>query len=154
MNDIESRLNALGLVIPTPASSVANYVGWTTTGNLIFTAGQLALVNGKLNYPGIVGGDMDVETAKLSARLCAINVIAQFKTACNGDLNRITRIIKVTGFVASAPGFTDQPKVVNGASDLFVEVFGDVGIHARSAVGVVALPLNASVEVEAVAEFR
>jgi enamine deaminase RidA (YjgF/YER057c/UK114 family) len=102
MNDIESRLNALGLVIPTPASSVANYVGWTTTGNLIFTAGQLALVNGKLNYPGIVGGDMDVETAKLSARLCAINVIAQFKTACNGDLNRITRIIKVTGFYRPA----------------------------------------------------
>ncbi len=154
MANVEARLKSIGLTIPTPAKPVANYVGWVKSGNFIFTAGQVALVDGKLNCAGLVGNNVDLEAAKLSARLSAINVIAQLKLACDGELDRIVRIVKVTGFVACVSGFTDQPKVVNGASDLFVEVFGDIGIHARSAVGVAALPLGASVEVEAIAEFR
>ncbi len=154
MTSVESRLATLGIVIPTPAAPVANYVGWVTSGNLIFTAGQLALAEGKLLHPGLVGGDVSLELARAAARQCAINVIAQLMAACNGDLERIKRIVKLTGFVASVPGFADQPKVINAASDLMVEAFGERGKHARSAVGVIALPLNACVEIEAVAEFH
>jgi enamine deaminase RidA (YjgF/YER057c/UK114 family) len=154
MTSVESRMASQGIVIPTPAAPVANYVGWVISGNLIFTAGQLAMVDGKVLNPGLAGGDVNLDAARAAARQCAINVIAQLKAACNGDLERIRRIVKLTGFVASVSGFTDQPKVINAASDLMVEAFGERGIHARSAVGVIALPLNASVEIEAVAEFH
>jgi enamine deaminase RidA (YjgF/YER057c/UK114 family) len=154
MTAIEQRLQSLGIIIPTPAAPVANYVGWTRTGSLLFTAGQLPLVAGKLHHTGLVGDAINTETAQAEARICAINVIAQLKSACDGDLERIRRIVKITGFVASAPGYFDQPKVVNGASDFLVEIFGERGKHARSAVGVASLPLNACVEIEAIAEIN
>ncbi len=154
MSKIEARLKSLGLDIPVPAKPVANYVGWVKSGSLIFTAGQLAMVNGAVQFPGLVGATIDMETAKKAARICAINVVAQLKAACDGDLERISRIVKITCFVASPPDFLDHPKVANGASDLFVDVFGEIGIHARSAVGVACLPFNACVEVEALAEFH
>ncbi len=154
MTSVESRLASRGIAIPSPAAPVANYVGWVISGNLIFTAGQLALADGKVLNPGLAGGDVSLDAARDAARQCAINVIAQLKAACNGDLERIRRIVKLTGFVACVSGFTGQPKIINAASDLMVEVFGKSGIHARSAVGVAALPLNASVEIETVAEFH
>ena len=152
MGAIDDRLKELGIEIPTPAVPVANYVGWVRTGNLVFTAGQVSLKNGKFLHQGIVGKDISVEEATQAARLCAINVIAQVKQACDGDLDRVRRVVKLTGFVNGAPGFGDHPKVINGASDLMVEVFGDKGKHARSAVGAGSLPINLAVEVEAVFE--
>lgn len=149
----ENRLKELGIELPGPAKPVANYVGWAQTGNLVFTAGQLPYENGKLTLTGVHGLDVTKEAGKVAARQAAINVIAQIKEACGHDLSRVARIVKLTGFVASAPGFGDQPFVVNGASDLMVEVFGDAGRHARSAVGVSSLPLNACVEVEAIVEI-
>jgi enamine deaminase RidA (YjgF/YER057c/UK114 family) len=154
MSKIEQRLSDLGILLPVPAMPVANYVGWQVVGTLVFTSGQLAMVDGVLQHPGLLGDDVDLKAGYQAARICAINAIAQLGAAAGGDLDRIVRIVKLTGFVASNRKFTDQPKVVNGASDLFVEVFGDVGLHARSAVGVAVLPLNASVEVEAIAEVR
>jgi enamine deaminase RidA (YjgF/YER057c/UK114 family) len=154
MSKVEVKLKALGITLPQPAAPVANYVGWTKTGSLVFTAGQIPLVDGKVQHPGLCGSDVDIETAAQAARLCAINVLAQLKAACDGDLDRVVQIVKIVVFVASSPGFTNQPQVANGASNLLVEVFGELGRHARSAVGVAALPGNACVEVEAIAEFR
>lgn len=148
----DENLAALGILLPEPAKPVANYVGFVRTGNLVFTAGQLPLVMGKVTVAGLCGADVDKEVAKAAARQAGINVIAQIRSACDGDLSRVKRIVKLVGFVASPAGFTDQPFIVNGASDLMVEVFGEAGKHARSAVGVAALPLNACVEVEAVVE--
>jgi enamine deaminase RidA (YjgF/YER057c/UK114 family) len=153
MGTIDKRLKELGIELPQPAKPVANYVGWVRTGNLVFTAGQVPLVNGTVEYKGKAGKDYSVEEAAKAARICAINAVSQLKDACGGDLDRIKRIVKVVGFVNGVPEFTDHPKVVNGASDLFVEVFGDAGKHARSAVGSGSLPLNVVVEVEAVAEI-
>lgn len=149
----EDRLKTLGITIPTPAKPVANYVGWVQTGNLVFTAGQLPFDNGNLTQTGVHGLDVSKEQGQLAARQAAINVIAQINDACQGDLSRVKRIVKLTGFVACSHDFTDQPFVVNGASNLMVDVFGDAGRHARSAVGVPSLPLNASVEVEAIVEI-
>ena len=154
MSAIDNRLKELGIELPVPAKPVANYVGWVRTGNLVFTAGQLTLKDGKLEYVGKAGADFTTEDAAKAARLCAINVIAQLKDACGGNLDRVKRIVKVVGFVNGTPEFKEHPKVVNGASDLFVEVFGDKGKHARSAVGAGSLPLNVAVEVEAVAEIE
>jgi enamine deaminase RidA (YjgF/YER057c/UK114 family) len=154
MSKVEVKLKALGITLPQPAAPVANYVGWTKTGSLVFTAGQIPLVDGKVQHPGLCGSDVDIETAAQAARLCAINVLAQLKAACDGDLDRVVQIVKIVVFVASSPGFTNQPQVANGASNLLVEVFGELGRHARSAVGVAALPGYACVEVEAIAEFR
>jgi len=154
MHAIELRLLDLGIVLPVPAAPVANYVGWVKSGVLIFTAGQLPFEKGVLSQTGILGAGVSKDLGKAAARQAAINVIAQLRAACDGDLSRIKRIVKLTGFVASAPDFVDQPFVINGASDLMVEVFGDAGRHARSAVGVASLPLNASVEVEAIAELN
>jgi enamine deaminase RidA (YjgF/YER057c/UK114 family) len=154
MSKVEVKLKALGITLPQPAAPVANYVGWTKTGSLVFTAGQIPLVDGKVQHPGLCGSDVDIETAAQAARLCAINVLAQLKAACDGDLDRVVQIVKIVVFVASSPGFTNQPQVANGASNLLVEVVGELGRHARSAVGVAALPGNACVEVEAIAEFR
>jgi len=154
MGKVDQRLAELGIEVPTPAAPVANYVGFVRTGNLVFTAGQVPLKDGKFLYQGIVGKDVTVEEAAEAARLCAINIIAQLKAACGGDLDKVRRIVKLVGFVNGVPGFGDQPKVINGASDLMVAVFGDAGKHARSAVGAGSLPINLSVEIEAIAEVE
>ena len=154
MNDIEQRLSDLGIALPVPAKPVANYVGWARTGNLVFTAGQVTLKDGKFEYIGKLGKEFTVEEGYKAARLCAVNIISQLRDACDGDLMRVKRIVKLVGFVNGVPDFADQPKVVNGASDLMVEVFADKGKHARSAVGAGSLPLNVAVEVEAIAEIE
>ena len=154
MGKVDQRLKELGIEVPTPAAPVANYVGFVRSGNLVFTAGQVPLKDGKFLYQGIVGKDVTVEEAAEAAKLCAINIIAQLKAACDGDLDKVKRIVKLVGFVNGVPGFGDQPKVINGASDLMVAVFGDAGKHARSAVGAGSLPINLSVEIEAIAEVE
>ncbi len=153
MSSPEQKLASLGITLPTPAKPVANYMGWVQTGNLVFTAGQLPYDNGKVVHPGIHGVDVSKEDGKIAARHAAINVIAQLREACGGDLSRVKRVVKLVGFVACYAQFTDHPFVVNGASDLMVEVFGDAGRHARSAIGVASLPLNSCVEVEAIIEL-
>ena len=148
------RLAELGLRLPPAAAPVANYVGWVRHGHLVFTAGQLPFdENGTLQSPGKVGVDVDIATAQAAARLCALNCIAQAAAAANG-VDNITRVLKVTGFVNAAPDFRDHPAVINGASDLMVDIFGEAGRHARAAVGASSLPLNACVEVEAVFAVR
>ena len=154
MGNIDKRLAELGIDVPVPAKPVANYVGWVRTGNLVFTAGQVTLKDGKIGYIGKVGKDFSADEAAKAARICAINIIAQLKQACDGDLDRVKRIVKLVGFVNGVPEFSEQPKVINGASDVLVEVFGDKGKHARSAVGAGSLPLNVAVEVEAIAEIE
>ncbi len=154
MGQIDQRLNELGITLPTPAKPIANYVPWVITGKLVFVSGQGAMRDGKLEYLGRVGDTVSDDDAVKSARLCAINLIAQLKDACGGDLGRVRRIVKLVGFVNSTPDYKDHPKIINGASNLMVEVFGDKGRHARSAVGSPSLPMNLSVEVEAVAELE
>ncbi|MGE4063986.1 MAG: RidA family protein [Rhodospirillaceae bacterium] len=149
---IDTRLKQLGITLPPAASPVANYVPFVKTGNLVFVAGQIPLLNGAVHYTGIVGQDVTVEEAINAARLCALNILAQAKTACDGDLDRIVRVVKLTGFVAAGPHFAEHPKVINGASDLMVEVFGDAGRHARAAVGSSSLPRGVPVEVDAIFE--
>ena len=148
---IEKRLLELGVTLPEAAAPAANYVPFVQTGNLIFTAGQLPLKDGKLMAMGLLGGELGTEAGKLAAKWCAVNVLAQAKAAL-GDLGRIKRIVKITVFVASTPDFTEQHLVANGASDFLAAAFGDEGKHARSAVGVAVLPLNAPVEIEAILE--
>ncbi len=152
MSQIEERLGELGLVLPDVAPPVAAYVPAQVSGNLVYTAGQLPFVAGALPATGKVGAEISAEEAWQFARTCALNALAAAKGAI-GSLDRVTRVVKVTGFVASSPDFTGQPAVINGASELLVEVFGDSGRHARSAVGVAVLPLDAPVEVELIAEF-
>jgi enamine deaminase RidA (YjgF/YER057c/UK114 family) len=154
MTTPDQRLAVLGIALPTPAKPVANYVGWVKTGNLVFTAGQIPFDNGRVMHPGILGDSVDKDQGKIAARQAAINVIAQLREACGGDLSRVKRIVKLTGFVACTSSFVNHPFVVNGASDLMVEVFGEAGRHARSAVGLASLPLNACVEIEAVVEIE
>ncbi len=149
---IQARLKELGITLPEAAPSVANYVPVVRSGNLLFVSGQLPMAGGKLVWTGHVGEELDVEEGREAARLCAINILAQLAGALDGDLDRVTRVVRLGGFVASAPDFTAQPQVVNGASDLMVEVFGDAGRHARAAVGVNVLPLDAAVEVEGLFE--
>lgn len=152
-NRIESRLAELGITLPVPFGPVANYVPYVITGRYLYISGQLPLADGGLACKGHLGSDdVTADDAHTAARICAINIIAQAKTAL-GDLDRVKRVVKIVGFVSSMPHFTDQPKVINGASDLMVEVFGDAGRHARSAVGVATLPLGSAVEVEAIIEF-
>lgn len=148
---IEKRLSELGVTLPAAAAPAANYVPFMRTGNLVFTAGQLPLKDGKLQATGLLGRDVDVAAGKEAAKLCAINILAQAKAAI-GDLEKIRRLVKITVFVASAPDFTEQHLVANGASDFLVEVLGEPGKHARAAVGTASLPLNAAVEIEAVIE--
>jgi enamine deaminase RidA (YjgF/YER057c/UK114 family) len=149
---IQNRLAALGVTLPAAAAPAANYVPFAQSGKLVLTAGQLPLVDGKLAATGLLGRDLDTAAGKEMARLCAINVLAQLQAA-TGDLERIARLVKITVFVASTPDFTEQHLVANGASDFLVEVLGEAGKHARSAVGVAVLPLNAPVEIEAIAEL-
>jgi len=149
---IEARLKDLGITLPRAAAPAANYVPWVISGHLLFVAGQLPMEAGQIAVTGTLGAGVSLEVGQRAARLCAVNIIAQAKAAL-GDLDRVARIVRLGGFVASANGFTDQPKVVNGASDLMVEVFGDTGRHARAAVGVNVLPLGAAVEIDAIIEF-
>ena len=147
----EERLQQLGISLPTPAAPVAAYVPCVRTGNLVYVSGQVPLVAGKPSHLGHLGDDVSVEDGRAAARTCAVNVLAALKAEL-GELSVVNRVVKVTGFVASAPGFTEMPQVVNAASELFGEAFGDAGRHARSAVGVAALPLGVPVEVEAIVE--
>ena len=149
MSSIEARLSEMGIVIPEPAATVASYVGHVVHNGVVTVSGQLPLENGALSQTGLLGAGVSIEEGAAAARVCAINILAQIKVACGGDLERIVRCIRLGGFVASTPDFTDHPKVINGASDFMGEVLGERGAHARAAVGVAALPLNASVEVEA-----
>ena len=148
---IEKRLSDLGVALPAAAAPAANYVPFMRTGNLVFTAGQLPLRDGKLQFTGLLGRDVDTAAGKEAANLCPINILAQAKAAI-GDLEKIKRLVKITVFVASAPDFTEQHLVANGASDFLVAVLGEPGKHSRSAVGTASLPLNAAVEIEAVIE--
>lgn len=145
---IEKRLEAMGVSLPEPPKPVASYVGFVRHDNLVIVSGQLPLKEGKLVGQGLLGRDVSIEEATSAARQCAINLLAQMRVACEGDLERISRCIRLGGFVASTPDFNDHPAVVNGASDFMAEALGDAGSHARAAVGVAALPLNACVEVE------
>jgi enamine deaminase RidA (YjgF/YER057c/UK114 family) len=149
----EARLAALGLALPPPAAPLAAYVPAVRSGQHVYTAGQLPLADGKLLMTGRVGAQVSVEDAATLARTCALNALAAV-TSVTGGLSAVTRIVKIVGYVASDPWFTGQPLVVNGASELMLEVFGDAGRHARSAVGVAALPLDAPVEIELIAEVR
>ena len=153
MGRIDTRLVELGLQLPTVTPPVANYVPWIRTGSLVFVSGQITMgANKTLEYVGIVGKDLSVEDGRKAARLAAINVIAVLRAALDGNLDQVTRVIKITGFVNADPGFTQHPEVVNGASDLFVEIFGDNGRHARAAVGASSLPRGVAVEVEGIFE--
>lgn len=149
---IQKRLEALGVTLPAAAAPAANYVPYAQSGKLLMTAGQLPLEAGKL-VTGLLGRDLDTEAGKKAARLCAINILAQIQAA-TGDLEQIARIVKIAVFVASTPNFTEQHLVANGASDFLAEALGERGKHARSAVGVAVLPLNAAVEIEAIAELK
>lgn len=148
---IQNRLDALGVQLPVAAAPAANYVPYVINGALVLTAGQLPLKDGALVSRGLLGRDLDVAAGKDAARWCAINILAQVKAAI-GDLENIGRLLKITVFVASTPDFTEQHLVANGASDFLVEALGERGKHARSAVGVASLPLNAPVEIEAIVE--
>jgi enamine deaminase RidA (YjgF/YER057c/UK114 family) len=150
---IDAKLASLGITIPTPVAPAANYVPTVVSGNLLFVSGQISVTADGTRLIGKLGESVDAEAGRIAARQCGINLIAQIKAALSGDLDRVKRVVKLTGFVNSVPDFTDQPKVVNGCSDLFVEVFGEAGRHARSAVGVAQLPFGVSVEVEAIIEI-
>ena len=151
MSSPEERLAALGLALPEPTRPVANYVPTVRSGNLLYISGQVS-IDPSGGIRGVVGEDVDLETAKRAARTCGLNLIAQMKAALDGDLSRVRRVVKLSGFVQAGPSFFEIPQVLNGCSDLMVEVFGEVGRHARSAVGVYRLPLNFTVEVDAVVE--
>ena len=153
MSKIEQRLSDLGIILPTPVSPVANYVPFVRVGALVHISGQVS-TDSAGGVRGVVGEVVDFDRAVAAARLCGINLLAQMKVACDGDLGRVVQVVKLGGFVQAGPDFFDIPKVINGCSDLMVEVFGDTGRHARSAVGVYRLPLNFAVEVDAVVEVR
>ena len=151
--EIEKRLAELGIDIPTAAAPVANYVPFVVSGSLVSVSGQVPIQDGKIAFVGKVNIDVSVEDACIAARLCALNIVAQIKAACDGDLNRVKRIVKLGGFVNCSDGFGGQPQIINAASDLMVDIFGDAGRHSRSAVGVNALPLNVPVEIDALVEI-
>jgi enamine deaminase RidA (YjgF/YER057c/UK114 family) len=146
---IDTRLNELGITLPEAAAPVASYKAYVMSGNLLYISGQLPFVDGAL-VTGKLGEHHDVDTGYSAAQACGIGLIAQMKAALGGDLDRVEKVVKLGGFVACTPDFTDQPKVINGTSDLMQKVFGEKGEHARSAVGVPALPLDAAVEVDAI----
>ncbi len=153
MKNIESIIIELGLMLPDAPKPVAAYIPAKQTGNLVFTAGQLPMVNGELISKGLLGQDVEIEEANKAARICTLNALAAIKGVI-GDLDRIKQIVRVVGYVASVSTFTQQPAVVNGASELLLEIFGENGKHARSAVGMAVLPLNASVEIELTVEIE
>lgn len=149
---IEQRLAELGITLPTPATPMANYVPFTIAGSLLVVSGQIPLRDGKVAYTGKLGEQVSIEDGIAAARLCFINVMAQVKAA-TGDLERVKRVVRLGGFIAAPSSFTQHANVMNGASDLAVEVFGDVGRHARSTIGVPSLPVDAAVEVEGMFEI-
>ena len=150
-SSVESALNGLGLTLPEAIAPVANYVPYVRTGNLLFVSGQIPVGPAGIEFVGKLGADADIDFGRAAARLCAINLLAQVKAAL-GDLDKVTRVVRLGGFIACEPAFTDMAKVMNGASDLMVSVFGEKGRHARTTIGVSALPLDACVEVEGMFE--
>ena len=150
---IDSKLSELAIQLPQAATPVGNYVAYTVTGNLVFVSGQLPLVGGELKYKGKLGENVSLEDGQQAARACALNLVAQVRAACGGDLDRVRRVVKLGGFVASSGDFTQQAAVINGASDLMVQIFGDAGKHARAAVSCPTVPLGAAVEIDAVFEI-
>jgi len=153
--DVDRRLKDLGLTLPAAVAPLANYVPTlVASGPLLFVSGQLPMIGGAPSVIGHLGGGVTVDEGQEAARICGLNALAQVKAAVGGDWGRVAGCVKLTGFVASTPDFTDQPKVVNGASNLMVEALGEAGRHTRSAVGVAALPLGAAVEVEAIFALR
>jgi enamine deaminase RidA (YjgF/YER057c/UK114 family) len=149
---VEARLKSQGITLPNASTPVANYVPWVRSGNLVFVSGQLPLQDGVVAYSGLVGDDVTADQGYQAARLCALNLVAHVRNACDGDLDRVKRVVKLTGFVFCDRDFTDHPSVINGASDAMVQIFGDAGRHSRAAVGAPSLPRGAAVEVEAVFE--
>lgn len=149
---IDAQLKNLKIELPNAASPLANYVPAVRSGNLLFVSGQVCQWNGERRYVGKLGAEISLEDGRAAARLCGLNLLAQAKRALEGDLDRVRRVVRLGGFVNAVAGFTEQPQVVNGASDLMVEVFGEAGRHARAAVGVGSLPGGVAVEVEAVFE--
>ncbi len=154
MATVESRLKNLGITLSTPPKPVAAYVPYTITGNQVFVSGQVPVSDGALKYVGKLGADFSVEVGQAAAQLCAINILSVLKEACGGDLERVVRCLKVNVFVNATPDYDKQPEVANGASDLFVAVFGDAGKHARAAVGMGSLPRGVAVEVDANFEIK
>jgi enamine deaminase RidA (YjgF/YER057c/UK114 family) len=150
---IDARLGELGIPLPQVAAPAGNYVPAVISGNLLFIAGQLPMKDGQPHYVGKLGRDIEVEDGARGARLCALNILAQARAALGGDLDRVRRVVRLGGFVNAVPEFGNHPQVLNGASDLMVEVFGEAGRHARAAVGVASLPLRVAVEIEAVFEI-
>jgi enamine deaminase RidA (YjgF/YER057c/UK114 family) len=150
---IEARLKERGIELPEAATPVANYVPFTISGSLVVVSGQICLWNRERRFVGKLGADVSVADGQQAARLCALNVLAHLRVAAGGDLDRVKRVLRLGGFVNCTPEFTDMPQVVNGASDVMVEIFGDAGRHARAAVGVSSLPLGVAVEVEAMFEL-
>ncbi len=147
---IEQRLEEMGIVLPEPPKPVASYVGFVRAGNMVFVSGQLPFVQGRVVQAGLLGRDVSVEQGAAAARICAINLLAQVKAACGGNLEAVRQCVRLGGFVACSDAFADHPKVINGASDLMGEALGERGRHARTSVGVTSLPMNASVEVDAI----
>jgi enamine deaminase RidA (YjgF/YER057c/UK114 family) len=150
---IDTRLKELDITLPTPPAPVASYVPYVISGKQVFISGQVTMADGGLKYVGIVGKEISLEDGQAAARLCAINLLAQLKAACGGDLDKVKRCVKLGVFVNAVPGYDKHPEVANGASNLMMEVFGDAGKHARAAVGAGSLPRNVAVEVEAVFEI-
>ncbi len=150
---IEARLAELGIALPVPAAPIANYVPFSVSGKLVVVSGQIPLREGKIAYSGKLGAAVSMEDGVAAARLCFVNLLAQLKAAAGGDLDRVARVLRLGGFIAAGPDFTQHAVVMNGASDLAVEVFGDAGRHARSTIGVPSLPGDAAVEVEGMFEL-
>ena len=148
---ISARLADTGIELPEASAPAANYIPYVQTGNLLFVSGQISMTADGL-VTGKLGADLDVEAGATAARLCALSLLAQVKAACGGDIDRLVRVVKLTGFVNSTPEFTDQPKVINGASDFLVEALGEAGRHSRSAVSAGSLPLGVAVEIEGIFE--
>jgi len=152
MSAIEARLAELGVTLPDAPAPAANYVPYVISANMVYVSGQISMADGQL-ICGKLGADMDTEAGADAARSCAISLLAQLKAACGGNLDRLQRVVKLVGFVNSTPDFTEQPKVINGASDFMVAALGDAGRHARSAVSAASLPLGVAVEIEAIFEI-
>ena len=150
---IDAKLAELGITLPTPAAPVANYIGWNVSGKLVVISGQIPLVDGKIATSGKLGAGVTIEQGQATARICFVNLLAQLKAAAGGDLDRVARVVRLGGFIACTPDFTQHAQVMNGASDLAVAVFGDKGRHTRTTIGVPSLPLDAAVEVEGMFEL-
>ncbi len=151
--NINTHLENLGIILPAPIAPIANYVPFIRTGNQVFISGQLPIKNGEVKFAGKVGDDLSIEEGQNAARICAINVLANLNVACDGDLNRVVRCVKLGIFINATPDFTNHPVVANGASDLMVEVFGEKGKHSRFAMGAGSLPRGVAVEVDAIFEI-